>query len=154
MLHVSKEQAQGGSDSHLRDPKTGRELEVVDKVRACVRGYELWGWVYVCVCGCGLGCVLRTGRWAGLLLAHALIKHMHMHTHACAQTDLAGGVVRGQLHQVRDDAGVRDEPLAGGEPVLQGLRRRGRAAAVEGERGRAGTAIGLWLFLGSVGSID
>lgn len=34
VLHVSKEQAQGGSDSHLRDPKTGRELEVVDKVRA------------------------------------------------------------------------------------------------------------------------
>lgn len=32
MLHVTKEQAQGGSDSHLRDPKTGRELEVVDKV--------------------------------------------------------------------------------------------------------------------------
>jgi hypothetical protein len=36
VLHVTKEQAQSGSDSHLRDPKTGRELEVVDKVSRSV----------------------------------------------------------------------------------------------------------------------
>lgn len=44
VLHVTKEQAQGGSDSHLRDPKTGRELEVVDKVSWCLPA---------CLCVCG-----------------------------------------------------------------------------------------------------
>lgn len=45
VLHVSKEQA--GSDTHLRDAKTGRELEVVDKasVCACVCFFGGWGGV-------------------------------------------------------------------------------------------------------------
>ncbi len=48
VLHVTKEQAQSGSDSHLRDPKTGRELEVVDKVSRSVNRLSealLDGWM-------------------------------------------------------------------------------------------------------------
>jgi hypothetical protein len=59
VLHVSKEQAQGGSDSHLRDPKTGRELEVVDKVRAWV-GRD-------CVCGCWEVRGRERVGWVGLV---------------------------------------------------------------------------------------